>query len=284
MLQICVLASGSGGNCTYVASPRTAVLVDAGLSARDTMRRLAAAGVATDTLQGILITHEHTDHTSGVPVLTRRYGLPLYANRGTIDGMERNPRMRNLPWNQFMTGTPFLIDDLTIEPFSVPHDCYDPVGFVIHAGGTRVGVVTDMGMTTTLIRERLRQCHALVIESNHDEELLMASDRPWTLKQRIRGSQGHLSNRHAADLISEVAGPELGDVFLAHVSAECNEPGVALECMREALNAKGLPHVSVHCTRQDRHGIVWRSGTFAAQDAPRVTAERMLDRLDVPAS
>ncbi len=263
MLQICVLASGSGGNCTYVASPRTAVLVDAGLSARDTMRRLTTAGVAADTLRGILITHEHGDHTAGVPVLTRRYGLPLYANSGTIDGMERNPRMRKLPWNRFMTGTPFLIDDLTIEPFSVPHDCYDPVGFVVHTGGIRVGLVTDMGMTTTLIRERLRQCQALVIESNHDEQLLMASDRPWTLKQRIRGSQGHLSNRHAADLIAEVAGPELVDVFLAHLSAECNAPHVALECAREALNARGLAHVTVHCTRQDRPGMVWHSGAFA---------------------
>ncbi len=263
MLRICVLASGSGGNCTYVASPKTAVLVDAGLSARDTMRRMDLAGIVPAGLRGILITHEHTDHTAGVSVLSRRHGIALYANSGTIDGIERNPRMRTLQWNRFMTGAPFLIDDLTIEPFSVPHDCYDPVGFVIHTNGTRVGVVTDMGMTTTLIRERLRQCHALVIESNHDERLLMESDRPWTLKQRIRGSQGHLSNQHAAELISDVAGPELSHVFLAHLSEECNIPEIAIECTRQSLDAKGMTHVAVHCTRQDRPSNVWQQATSA---------------------
>ncbi len=222
------------------------------------MYRINLAGIEPQTLRGILVSHEHTDHVAGVSVLSRRHGIPLYANSGTIDGIERNPRMRTLQWNRFMTGTAFSIDDLTIEPFSVPHDCYDPVGFVIHTNGMRVGVVTDMGMTTTLIRERLRQCHALVVESNHDERLLMESDRPWTLKQRIRGSQGHLSNQHAAELIRDVAGPELHHVFLAHLSAECNLPEKALECTRQSLAEKGMSHVAVHCARQDQPSNIWQ--------------------------
>ncbi len=259
MLRICVLASGSGGNCTYVATAQTAVLVDAGLSATDTLRRLAAIGIATPHIDGVLITHEHGDHTAGAAVLSRRHGIALYANSGTIDGIERNPKLRDLPWNRFMTGSAFQIGDLTIEPFSVPHDCFDPVGFVLHANGTRIGVVTDMGMITTLIRERLRRCHALVIECNHDEQLLMDSARPWSLKQRIAGRQGHLSNRHAAELIADVAGPELAQVFLAHLSAECNDPDMAIACARAALDARGRPHVTLCRTWQDRPSPMWEA-------------------------
>lgn len=268
VLKICVLASGSGGNCTYVASRRTAVLVDAGVSATDTMRRLQAVGIVPVGISGILITHEHTDHTAGASVLSRKHGINLYANSATIEGIERNPRMRGLAWTRFMTGSPFTVGDLTVEPFSVPHDCFDPVGFILHSNGTRVGVVTDMGMTTTLIRERLRCCHALVVESNHDEQLLMDSDRPWTLKQRIAGSQGHLSNRHAAELIAEVAGSDLESVFLAHLSAECNDPAVALDCVRRLLDERGLGGVALCCASQDRPSAIWQGGSDLDADKP----------------
>ncbi len=272
MLRICVLASGSGGNCTYIASKRTSVLVDAGLSALETSRRLAAVGCLPAQLQGILFTHEHTDHTVGAAALSRRYGIALYANSGTIEGMERNPRMRDLSWTRFITGSPFLVGDLTVEPFSVPHDCSDPVGFLLHAGGTRVGLVTDMGMTTSLIRERLRRCHALVIECNHEEQLLMDCERPWTVKQRIAGNQGHLSNRDAAELIGDVAGPQLKRVYLAHLSEECNRPQTAFDNIRDALKIKGLNHVEVCCAWQKRPSEIWQGDGYA-EDAGAVIAD-----------
>lgn len=236
----------------YVASEQTHILVDAGLSGRETLRRLEGIGVEADALQAVCVTHEHDDHRAALRVLHRRHGLALYANAGTVEAMERNARMQGLEWNVFTTGVPFQIGDLTIEPFSVPHDSYDPVGFVIANGDRRVGVVTDMGIVTELIRERLRPCHALVIEANHDEDLLRAANRPWALKQRIAGRQGHLSNRQAGELLAEIAAEHLQAVFLAHLSAECNRPDLALRTVRDALGRKGFAHVRVELSYAER--------------------------------
>ena len=258
-LRMCVLGSGSGGNCTYVATAQTAILVDAGLSAKETGRRLAAIGVAPESIAAVCVTHEHSDHTAGLAVLQRRGRLKLYANSGTIEGIELRDGRGALPWNIFATGVPFQIGDLIVEPFSVPHDAYDPVGFVIRAGAARVGIVTDMGMVTTLIRERLRNCQAIVIESNHDEHMLRDAERPWYLKQRIIGRQGHLSNEHAAELIAEIAGGDLGLVFLAHLSAQCNRPELALKVAMEALRVKSITGTVVKVAGANEVSEVWTS-------------------------
>jgi phosphoribosyl 1,2-cyclic phosphodiesterase len=258
-LKICVLGSGSGGNCTYVASERTAILVDAGLSARETGRRLAAIGVAAESIAAVCFTHEHSDHTAGLAVLQRRGGLELYANSGTIEGIEQRNGRGELRWNVFTTGESFLIGDLVLEPFSVPHDAYDPVGFVIRAGAARAGIVTDMGAVTGLIRERLRPCHAIVVESNHDEGLLRDAERPWHLKQRIFGRQGHLSNDHAAELVGEIASAHLDVVFLAHLSAECNRPDLALKVALAALRKRGITSVTVKVAPADAVSEMWVS-------------------------
>lgn len=258
-MRVCVLGSGSGGNCTYVASAQTGILVDAGLSGRATGQRLAEFGVSLESVCAICVTHEHSDHTSGLAVLNKGDRVKLYANRGTIEGIEAKAGEKKLPWNVFSTGAQFQIGDLTINPFTVPHDAYDPVGFVIASGDTRVGVVTDMGMVTGLIRERLRACNALVIESNHDEQMLKDADRPWHLKQRIIGRQGHLSNQHAAELLTEIAGPQLKAVFLAHLSGECNLPELARKTVAEALTRGGHPHVKVIVAPPDRVSEVWDS-------------------------
>ena len=258
-MRVCVLGSGSGGNCTYVASSQTSILVDAGLSGRATGVRLAEIGVSLESIQAICVTHEHSDHNAGLAVLHRAGKVALYGNSGTIEGIESKPGVKKLAWNVFSAGASFQIGDLTINPFTVPHDAYDPVGFIISQGDVRVGVVTDMGMVTGLIRERLRICSALVVESNHDEQMLKAADRPWHLKQRIIGRQGHLSNQHAAELLAEIAGPHLKAVFLAHLSGECNLPALALKTMSDALAKAGHPHVKVMVAPPDKISEVWES-------------------------
>lgn len=251
-LTICVLASSSSANCVYVASETTAMLIDAGLSARETETRLAAIGVDPKTLQGICISHEHADHVAGVGVLHKRYGMPVFANAGTIGGLRAAVKDRAIDWRVFVTGAPFTVGDLVVEPFSVPHDAYDPVGFVVTSGDRRLGVATDMGVVTHLIRERLRPCQVLVLETNHDEQLLRNSNRPWSLKQRILGRQGHLSNRHAAELLAELCGPQLQHVFLAHLSRECNEQDLALYEIRDRLGGEAFARLRVSLTYPNR--------------------------------
>lgn len=251
-MKVCVFVSGSSGNCIYVASEQTAILVDAGLSCRETLNRLESVGGRPENIKAICITHEHDDHVSSLGPMFRRIRADLYANSGTIEGATRNDKLKNLPWKVFRTGEAFSVGDLKIEPFSVPHDAYDPVGFVISSGDSRVGVVTDMGMPTELIRVKLRNCQVVVLESNHDEPLLKDSARPWSLKQRIAGWQGHLSNEQACQLLADIAGPQLRTVFLAHLSSECNTPELAVRTAVAKLAKCGSQHVSVKLTYSDR--------------------------------
>ena len=251
-LTTCVLASGSSGNCIYVASDETRILIDAGLSCREAGRRLNEAGVELESIHAVCVSHEHSDHVSGLAVLQRRTLVPVYANAGTIEGVERGGRAEGIDWRVFTTGHAFTIGDLEITPFSVPHDSYDPVGFVISCGSKTIGLATDMGMPTTLVRERLKGCGALVLESNHDVEMLKASSRPWSLKQRIAGRQGHLSNMKSGELVAEIAGSGLQVVFLAHMSADCNSSEVAANAMARALQDAGHDHVEVKLTYPDR--------------------------------
>jgi phosphoribosyl 1,2-cyclic phosphodiesterase len=252
MMKICVLGSGSSGNCTYVGTEETGILVDAGMSGKEVASRLTAIGVPMTHVRALCVTHEHGDHTASVGTLSNRHKYELFANSGTIQAIEQNPKLQGLKWSVFETGRPFQVGDVRVEPFSVPHDSYDPVGFVFCHGESRVAVVTDMGMITTLIRERLKRCRALVIEANHDDDMLKNADRPWSLKQRIKGKQGHLSNAQAAELLTEVSCPELKAVFLAHLSSDCNTPELALSTVRRALNLAGHIHVDVHMTYADR--------------------------------
>lgn len=252
-MKLCVLASGSSGNSVFVSSGGTRILVDAGLSARNTERKLCEIGVALSDIQAICLTHEHTDHTVGLDMLTRRHAIPVYANRGTADALTARGKATGAMWKIFTTGAPFDIGDVRMEPFSVPHDAYEPVGYVAHgktpAGSdTRIGIVTDMGMATELIRQRLKTCQALVLEANHDETLLQNALRPWSLKQRISGRQGHFSNTQALALLAEIAHPALRAVFLAHLSSDCNTPEHALNCVRDGLRARGHAHIAIEPT------------------------------------
>jgi phosphoribosyl 1,2-cyclic phosphodiesterase len=255
--SVCVLGSSSAGNSILVRSETTAVLVDAGFSAREIARRLAEVGLEPGALAAVCVSHEHADHTAGLVALQRRHGVPLYANAGTIEILRRDAAQAGLAWRVFSTGSPFEIGDLRFEPFAVPHDACDPVGFVVSRGAVRAGIATDLGMATTLIRERLRGCRVLVLESNHDEELLRHSRRPWALKQRILGRQGHLSNRGAVEMLLEIAGPGLEQVFLAHLSQECNDAAFALREVRRRLDEAGWASVRVSLTYPDRRSETW---------------------------
>jgi len=251
-MRLCVLASGSKGNCIYVGSRNTSILIDAGISGKATVERLNMVGIDPQTVKAICLTHEHDDHKSAVGILHRKLGVELYANDGTVEAVSNHKKYAGLPWNIFSTGQTFQIGDLELLPFRVPHDSYDPVGFVISNGTFRVGVVTDMGIVTDQIRDRLRNCSALVIEANHDEELLKASDRPWALKQRIAGRQGHLSNSSAGELVAEVAGNKLRTVLLAHLSSDCNVPDLALRTVQAILHRAGRQDIDVQLTYAER--------------------------------
>ena len=251
-LQVCVLASGSSGNSIYIGNDNTRILIDVGISCSGVLTRLAEIGVEPASLHAVCITHEHDDHYRGLRVLHRRFGTPLFGNAGTVEAIQRNVNHRELPWNLFTTGHTFTIGTLEIHPFRVPHDSYDPVAFVVSEADTRIGVCTDLGIATDLVRSRLRDCDALVLETNHDEEMLLASNRPWSLKQRIRSHKGHLSNEMAGALLSELASERLRNVFLAHVSRDCNRLPLAMHTVRRHLARVGRSDILLHPTYPDR--------------------------------
>jgi phosphoribosyl 1,2-cyclic phosphodiesterase len=256
-MKVCVLASSSSANCTFIDSGNTRILIDAGLSYKQCRVRLEEIGVDADSIEAVCVTHEHSDHVAGLPTFSRKTGARLFANSGTVDGLRRNPKCDGLSWQVFTTGSPFTVGDLRIEPFTVPHDAYDPVGFIIDNGQVRVGVVTDMGTSTTVIRDRLSSCQMAVVESNYDVEMLKDSPRPWPLKQRIMGRQGHLSNDAAGELLEEIANPDLRHIYLAHLSSDCNKPELALKTASRSLKKIGAEHIEVRMTWRDKASDVW---------------------------
>src|SRR5215471_57018 len=194
MFRFTVLGSGSAGNCALVETERTRVLVDAGLSARQIISRLAHLGLEPSQIDAVLLTHEHGDHTGGLEVLCRRWEVPIYTNALTADAMRIAGQLashRN--WRLFQTGRDFALEDLEIHNFPVPHDAADPVGFVFNCNGAALGVLTDLGQVTKLVFSRVRHATKLYIETNHDGPLLQQdTKRPWSVKQRILSRHGHL--------------------------------------------------------------------------------------------
>ena len=254
-MHVTVLGSGSAGNCTLIETETTSILIDAGLSARQILYRLQLIGRNLNRLNGIVLTHEHTDHTRALAVLCRTESLPVYANRLTAEAIATDPDWSSrarISWRLFATGHSFEIGDLTVDSFSVPHDAQDPVGFTIRHGTQTVGVLTDLGHATKLVIERVRDTDVLVLEANHDLKLLQEdAARPWALKQRIMSRHGHLSNDAAATLASEVSGSRLRHVFLAHLSRDCNRPDLAQRVVADKLHQIGASHIAVSVASQD---------------------------------
>ncbi len=236
MMRFSILGSGSGGNAAVVDGPDGALLIDAGLSAKQLLLRLGQIGVAPARVRGVLLTHEHGDHTRGLDVLLRGAlaGVPVFANPHTSEILRRQLRAA-VAWRLVETGAVFDWTGWRVETFSVPHDAVDPMGFVIQhaAAGLRLGLVSDLGHVTTAVEARLRDLDALFVEANYCPQLLAADlKRPWATKQRIASRHGHLSNDQAAELAAAVASPRLRRVWLGHLSADCNSPAAALAAFR----------------------------------------------------
>ena len=235
-----MLGSGSAGNSILVEADGLRLLVDAGFSGRDIERRLAAVGVEPESLEGILVTHDHGDHTRGMGVLARRFNLPLYMTERTALACRKLLRGSEVV-RPYRAEQPFRLGALEIRPFLTVHDAVDPVAVTLRDTGTgdRLGVATDLGRPTTAVLNALADCHLLVLEANHDEIMLRTGPYPWSVKQRIASSHGHLSNKAAARLACQLHHPELAAVLLAHLSDSCNAPALARDVVGVALEQVG---------------------------------------------
>ena len=245
-----VLGSGSGGNASYLETEQTRLLIDAGLSGRQIRLRLAQLGRSPETLDGILLTHEHTDHTQGLKALCAKLEIPVYCNRLTADELRFKMETR-LDIRQFVTGEPFEIGDVVAETFPVPHDAQDPVGFHVKTADGGVGVLTDLGQATRLVLERVRGVSALFIEANYDLNLLQEDTRrPWAIKQRIMSRHGHLANTAAAEAVETLANGTLRHVTLGHLSRDCNTPEIAREAVAAKLGQAGIDSIRIDVSTQ----------------------------------
>jgi phosphoribosyl 1,2-cyclic phosphodiesterase len=248
--KLTILGSGSSGNCAYVETAETRLLIDAGFSARQTRKRLAEIGRGPEGLSGILITHEHTDHINGLAALCAQINVPIYCNRLTKEAIEYQLQSR-FECRVFTTGASFEVGDILVDTFSIPHDASDPVGFLLRTSGGNIGFLTDLGHATKLALERVRSANVLVLETNHDLKMLQDSSRPWSLKQRIAGRHGHLSNTDAADAVQEIMSAGLRHLYLGHLSRECNQPELARRVIVERLEKIGANHVTTELTSQN---------------------------------
>src|SRR5438876_8303188 len=247
-----MLGSGSAGNSALLATDHCKILVDGGLSARQIVLRLEQCGVMPEQLDGVLLTHEHSDHVCGLEVLCRKLDIPIYANAQTAEAVRcGGPLDQHRNWRIFRTGSEFSICDILVQTFPVPHDAVDPIGFAFHAGTRALGFITDLGYATKMLIERLREVHTLLIETNHDEKLLQNDPhRPWPVKQRIQSRHGHLSNTAAASVIEQLLPGKIERVVLGHLSRDCNTPELACSTIRASLAKCGKIDIEVYCATQ----------------------------------
>ena len=237
-MRVCLLASGSKGNAILIDAGSCRILVDAGLSASEVLARLQSAGYDESQLNAVIVSHEHTDHVRGVGALCRKLGIPLLASYPTC--RELNVSLRKVNVIEFESGYPFAFRDVMVDPFPVTHDASDPVGFIIECRDGKIGIATDFGIATRLVVDKLKGSKILVLESNHDENMLLNGPYPWHLKQRIRSRHGHLSNTESAQLLDELIHPELAGLFLAHLSEVNNHPEIAYSTAAVLLQTQNI--------------------------------------------
>jgi phosphoribosyl 1,2-cyclic phosphodiesterase len=243
-VSVSVLASGSRGNSTMVQSSSTRILVDAGISCRETFKRLKAAGHDPHAVDAIVISHEHSDHVYGLLVLAKKLNIPVFMTgsthhawaRSLCDADGEGPQLAKL--EVFSSGKSFQIGDVAITPFTIPHDAVDPVGFTFRAEGVKVAIATDLGYMPASVCDQLRNCDVLVIESNHDLEMLRVGPYPWSVKQRVMSRVGHLSNDALAEFFAHNYDGSASYVVLAHLSEHNNHPELARGAAERALGSR----------------------------------------------
>lgn len=246
-IDFCPLASGSSGNCIYFAAENSNILIDAGLSGIRIERALSSIGVHPTQLDAIFITHEHGDHIMGAGIMSRRFGIPLFATAGTWESAEKDGSLgKILPKNKnvIYENEGFTFRDLYINPFTIPHDAWNPVGYSIFARSFKVTVATDIGHMNDGIKQNIAESDVLLIESNHDVDMLINGRYPYPLKQRILGDKGHLSNVACGAALTEIAGAKLKHVYLGHLSEENNRPELAYETVSDILTANNIDLVN----------------------------------------
>ena len=255
-MKFASLGSGSEGNALLVAVGRTLVLMDCGFGLQDILARLARLNVSAEQLSGIVVTHEHGDHISGVARLARKFGLPVWLTHGTLHS-QRQIFAGIVNFHEIDPHQTFAIGDIEIVPYLVPHDAAEPVQFVFGDGVRRLGVLTDAGCGTAHIEQTLSGCHALVLECNHDPEMLMNGDYPYRLKQRVGGRFGHLSNQDAAGILIRLDTSRLQHLVAAHLSRKNNTVELAVQALSCALNCEAS---WVEAATQNE-GFSWREFT-----------------------
>lgn len=229
------ITSGSSGNCIYVGTDDTHVLVDAGISGKRIEAGLGSIGLKAAELSGIMITHEHADHIQGLGVLARRYGIPIYATRGTIEGIKEAKSVGEIPSDlitEIRADESFIINDLEINPVRISHDAKEPVAYRINNGNKSVGICTDLGTYNDYIINSFKGVNSILLEANHDVNMLQVGRYPYQLKRRILSDKGHLSNENSGRLLCELLHDDLKTIMLGHLSEENNYAELAYETVR----------------------------------------------------
>lgn len=240
-MRLLSIASGSSGNCYYVGSDNTHLLVDAGISCKRVENALSDQGIKADELAGVLVTHEHIDHIKGIEVLARKHSVPIYATSGTLAGI-KNKATKGIDEGLFHVIHPderLEIGDITVDPTSIPHDAADPVCFSLYSGDKKISIATDMGNYNDYIVDKLSGSDVMVIEANHDIRMLEAGPYPYYLKRRILGDRGHLSNERSGQLIKSLLNAHIKGILLGHLSRENNFEELAYETVRLELSGNG---------------------------------------------
>lgn len=239
-MRVCVLGSGSAGNATLLVAGETRVLIDCGLSARETIRRIQSVGEDPHRLSAIVITHEHGDHARGLGMLSKQLGVPVYISSQTLDACNLGDKIKHVRRGEAISSSQdFQIEAFRFSPFEVPHDAADPMAFTVEAGGVKMGIAVDLGYINKLAAERFRGCDLLIIEANYETEMLRACTfYPWSLKQRIMSRHGHTSNDEMARFLQEDFDGKAEHVVLAHLSQNTNHPDLARLAAVNALQAR----------------------------------------------
>lgn len=249
-VEVCAIASGSNGNCYYVGNDTEAVLIDAGIACKEIESRMKRAGLSLQKVKAVFVSHEHTDHISGLPALAKKHGLPVYISEATLKSSRLWFEKSLL--QHFTATEDVTVGELLIHPFSKLHDAADPFSFVVSHGGVHVGVITDIGRACDNVVSRFSKCHAVFLESNYDEQMLHKGRYPQMLKARIRNGFGHLSNTQALELFRKHRSPSLTHLFLSHLSYNNNCPKLV-----EELFAAHAGDVQMIVTSRSRETAVY---------------------------